>query len=62
MRQLDIWVEPPSGWHYGFPKIKKASDKRDMETWLIDNGYPKAMIGLTNLDFVRTWSVNGEDE
>lgn len=36
-----IMVDPPSGWRYGFPKLKEDTDTRTTEQWLIDEGYPK---------------------
>lgn len=62
MRYKDIYVDPPSGWNYGFPKIKKADDERDMKTWLVENGYPLGMIGLNTLDYLVCWDVTEEND
>ena len=47
-----IWVDPPSGWRYGFPKLKKCN--KPMKEWLIENGYPRdeADFGTT---YIRSW-------
>jgi len=39
-----LYIDPPSGWRYGFPK-EAPSNLREMESndltnWLISNGYP----------------------
>lgn len=62
MRYKDIYVDPPSGWKYGFPKIKKGDDGRDMKTWLVENGYPLGMIGLNTLAHVKCWQAPEEDD
>ena len=38
------WIDPPSGWRYGFPKIlPKEADGRTLE-WLVEQGYPREEI------------------
>jgi hypothetical protein len=58
------YVDPPSGWKYGFPKIddfiapvgadeetvKKASD-----AWFLSNGYPQHLIDEGMLKYCRYW-------
>jgi hypothetical protein len=39
-----LFIDPPSGWKYGFPK-EAPSNFREMESddltnWLVENGYP----------------------
>jgi hypothetical protein len=34
------WVDPPSGWRYGFPKLYDPAKDGDMVAWMIANGYP----------------------
>ena len=34
------FVDPPSGWRYGFPKLYDPSRDGDMTEWMIANGYP----------------------
>lgn len=38
-----IWVDPPNGWMYGFPKFME-NPEQNMNKWLLENGYPKYMI------------------
>lgn len=38
------FIDPPSGWRYGFPKPLPDPPPEDLFEWLIDNGYPKEEI------------------
>jgi hypothetical protein len=49
-----VWVDPPSGWKYGFPKQapqEATLSRTTLNTWLFDNGYPLVEI--------RIWAENG---
>ena len=37
------WVDPPSGWRYGFPRLYDPRSDGPMRVWLVKNGYPQAM-------------------
>ncbi len=37
------WVDPPSGWRYGFPRLYDPSKDGPMWAWMIAHGYPKAL-------------------
>lgn len=51
-----IWVDPPSGWKYGFPKPRPADLEGDFYEWLVSEGYPQAEIdALGDYFFVRQW-------
>jgi hypothetical protein len=39
------YVDPPSGWRYGFPKAYTEQPK-NFNQWLVANGYPQAEINL----------------
>lgn len=39
-----LFVDPPQGWKYGFPKIYTAKKDGPLNAWLIKNGYPEKMI------------------
>lgn len=41
-----IYIDPPEGWKYGFPKEcpKEYKDKFVLEKWLIEHGYPANLI------------------
>jgi hypothetical protein len=34
------WVDPPSGWRYGFPRLYDPAKDGDMTQWMIRHGYP----------------------
>ncbi len=53
-----IFVDPPSGWQYGFPK--EAPDMNcllvsgvTMEEWFLANGYPQKLIDQGMLQYCR---------
>ena len=40
-----IYIDPPSGWKYGFPKavtLEEYNQITNLKQWCIDNGYPLA--------------------
>lgn len=37
------WIDPPSGWKYGFPKPIPENITNTIE-WLVENGYPETEI------------------
>jgi hypothetical protein len=37
------WVDPPSGWRYGFPRLYDPATDGPMRAWLVKHGYPKAL-------------------
>lgn len=39
------YIDPPSGWMYGFPK-EFPDGVDDVNSWLVDNGYPKEEVEL----------------
>lgn len=41
MEADELWVDPPSGWRYGFPKVWNKKTHPDMKAWLVENGYPE---------------------
>ena len=38
------FIDPPSGWKYGFPKPIPDKYRRDAVKFLKKNGYPKSLI------------------
>jgi hypothetical protein len=49
------WIDPPSGWKYGFPK-PIPNDVVDFEDWLVSEGYPRAEIEkMGDYFFCRQW-------
>lgn len=49
-----LWVDPPSGWMYGFPKLWDSFLEPDLEKFIIDNGYPKSQSDFA-CRYIRTW-------
>jgi hypothetical protein len=39
-----LWVDPPSGWMFGFPKIWDQTIHTDLRSWLVNEGYPQEEI------------------
>lgn len=37
------WIDPPSGFKYGFPK-QLPDNVTNLREWLLENGYPQSMI------------------
>jgi hypothetical protein len=54
------YIDPPEGWKYGFPK--KLPDKiknKDINNWLISQGYPKELIESYGDSFIVSyWTSN----
>lgn len=38
-----FYVDPPSGWAYGFPRLYDPATDGDMVEWMIRNGYPERL-------------------
>ena len=54
-----MWIDPPSGWKYGFPKIWDGGGQ--LEEWLLEEGYPQREIdSCGEYFFVRQWNVENE--
>ncbi len=57
-----VWIDPPSGWKYGFPRKLSLELKNDKEfsigAWLVDNGYPMANLDKAgNPHWIRVWDA-----
>jgi hypothetical protein len=58
--KMKQWIDPPSGWRYGFPKI--WSGEGDVMEWLISQGYPQREIdSLGDYFFTRSWVPTEEE-
>lgn len=57
------WIDPPSGWKYGFPKPFDADPGQAVDDWLLENGYPQSEIGQWHGRGVpcRIWSKPEND-
>lgn len=53
---ITMYIDPPSGWKYGFPKQAPANfmefEAHDLNNWLIENGYPR--------EEVEAWTNGGK--
>lgn len=50
-----MFVDPPSGWKYGFPKVI-PEDVKDHNQWIIEHGYPKeVMDSYGEFFYCRYW-------
>lgn len=60
---MKLWIDPPSGWQYGFPKIwDSEKDSRDSLVWLVDNGYPQELIDqLGDMFYTQQWSADDDN-
>lgn len=56
-----VWVDPPNGWKYGFPKLWDG--KGDLYKWIVSKGYPKYEIDrLGDHFYIRQWEPSVEDD
>jgi hypothetical protein len=55
-----LWIDPPSGWRYGFPKIWDPQQEPDIKTWLIESGYPADQVNA-GLNYYRQWAVDAPE-
>lgn len=54
---IKLFVDPPSGWRYGFPKECPEDvfqSNEDFRKWLLDQGYPEKDISL-GIQHSRFW-------
>jgi hypothetical protein len=56
-----LFIDPPSGWRYGFPK-EISSDIKDVKTWLVENGYPQEEIDSYGDNFYCRYFNYEDDE
>lgn len=55
-----LWIDPPSGWRYGFPKIWDPKQEPDLKVWLIESGYPQSEADFA-LQYYRQWRVDAPE-
>ena len=57
------WIDPPSGWKYGFPRVFDTEKDGDMYEWLTANGYPeKVRESYGEHFYIRQWLTEEEEE
>ena len=54
-----VWVDPPWGWQFGFPKLYNREVDGDMSEWLVQQGYPEELMSIANLG-TGTWDAKDE--
>ena len=59
---MKYYVDPPSGYKYGFPKVFDTEVDGVMREWLIEQGYPPFEIDACGDHFfVRQWAYESKD-
>ena len=53
---MKIYVNPPEGHLYGFPKVYAPEQDGPIREWLVKHGYPTEKV-TPNLT-VRTWAAD----
>ena len=53
---MRYWIDPPSGYLYGFPKIWDSINDPPLPEWLVASGYEDVTT-----KWVRTWSAEDEE-
>lgn len=50
------WIDPPSGWRYGFPKVIEIEegDPFEPKAFLLANGYPDYLL-VNGIPMLRYW-------
>lgn len=45
-----LYIDPPDGWRYGFPRPYINPENLPIAQWLHDNGYPEKLLaqGMAN--------------
>ena len=58
---MTLYVDPPEGWRYGFPKAVPKDREADIMAWIIKEGYPPEKIQEMGDNFViRCWREENE--
>lgn len=59
---MATFIDPPSGWQYGFPKIIPEDRRYDSLTWLVEQGYPEKLIEEYGEHFYCRYWERPDDE
>ena len=51
------WVDPPSGWRWGFPKLWDPQTSPNIAEWFLEQGLPKTELSMA-LRYSRYWSAD----
>ena len=56
IERLEVYIDPPEGWKYGFPKLVPVT-VTDLKKWLLNEGYPVSLLDkYGDPNMYRTWS------
>jgi hypothetical protein len=55
-----LYVDPPEGWRYGFPKAVPKDREADLLNWIIEQGYPDPQWDIGDMLVLRCWREKGE--
>ena len=58
----NLFIDPPSGWKYGFPKIIPPEHQTRTLAWLVEEGYPETQINALGDYFICRYWNGAEDE
>lgn len=57
--KMKVYIDPPSGWRYGFPKLFDPDVEKDVMEWIVREGYPQEEIDRLGKSFYfRSWEAN----
>lgn len=45
------WIDPDSGWRWGFPKVWDPEEESNLKAWLLKEGHPDPDSVLS----IRSW-------
>lgn len=57
-----LYVDPPEGWRYGFPKAVPKDREADLLEWIVEQGYPKPDWGKGDRIVLRCWREEEKNE
>lgn len=58
---MKVWIDPPSGWQFGFPKIWDPETDKDVMVWMVKEGYPQSEIDHLGKGFYfRSWEATDQ--
>ena len=56
---MRLWIDPPSGWKYGFPKVWDSKEDKNILLWLVEGGDPQYLIDeLGEAFYTRQWRAD----
>ena len=58
-----LWIDPPAGWRYGFPKVWDQAEQPDFYKWLLSSGYPQHMLDeYGDYFYCKQWAATEEQQ